>query len=153
MKKIDEIRLSSISQDQRHILYKILAYQKFCPGKFLLSDPWPYEVLKDEEIEELVSNLTDLMPLDTIITDLWDWGIHFEDLTFEDRIFDIALGPDSEVEAGARALTEDMLRWIDECHMDYAQEEYEGNEFERWIYEEALNFLHKWRENIFNKLK
>ena len=63
------------------------------------------------------------MPLDTIITDLWDWGIHFENLTFEDRIFDIMLGPDSEVEDGARALTEDMLRWIDECRMDYAQEE------------------------------
>jgi len=152
MKKIEEIRLSSFTQDQRQILYKIMAFQKFCPGKFLLSDPWPYEILNDEELEEFKDNLIGLMPLDTIVTDLWDWDIRFEKLTFEDRIFGIALGPDSEVEEGASALTQDMLAWIDEYGMDYAQNEYENDEFEKWIYELILNFLNKWRENIFDKL-
>jgi hypothetical protein len=30
------------------------------------------------------------MPLDTMVTDMWDWDIHFEKLTFVDTYFDVA---------------------------------------------------------------
>jgi len=69
-------------------------------------------------------DLRQLMPLDTIVTDMWDWDIHFEDITFADTYFEVALGLEEVALAYADNLKEDMLLWIDEYDMDYGKTEW-----------------------------
>lgn len=93
--------------------------------------------------------LRELIPLDTIVTDLWNSDIHFEDYTFADSFFDIALGPEDVALMEASALKEDFLRWVQEYDMDYAQEQWDSTEeFEGWVLDQCVLFIRKWRSNI-----
>lgn len=147
MQSKDNIRISSFSPNQRDIIFKILVFQKMCPDKFLLQDPWPHEELDEDVLEELKYALNRLMPLDSIVIDMWDWDIHFEDRTFKDTYFDVALGPEEYAIEQAMFLKEDMLAWIDEFCIDYAEEEW-GEDFEDWVYEQCVEFIKGWRSNI-----
>ena len=92
------------------------------------------------------------MPRDTIVTDLWNWDIHFENYTFADNYFDVALGPEKYALACAEELKEDFLRWIDEYDMDYAHDLWHGQEeFETYVLKQCENFIRKWRSNIKKK--
>lgn len=151
MKSKKNSQISMFGQDQSDILFKRFVLQKLCPGKFLIEDSWPYDELDDEDIEAAGDVLRALMPLDTIVTDMWDWDIHFEEKTFEETYFDVALGQEEYALTQAEYLKDDLMQWIDEMGMDYAQEEFSGDEFEKWVLEQCLQFVQKWRENIVKK--
>ena len=144
----DAIPISQFGSEQADVLFKTLVFQKLYPGKFLVSNPWPYDRLTDEEVDAAKDALTQLMPLDTIVTDMWDYDIHFEGSTFADTYFDVALGSDEFAFAQAEYLKEDILGWIQEFVMDYAQDQYDGDEFGEWVLGQCKDFILKWRRNI-----
>lgn len=153
MLKGNKISISNFSPDQRYIVYKLLVFQKFCPGKFLIQEPWPFDELNEDEVGTLKDRLREFMPLDTIVTDLWDWDIRFEDKTFNDSYFDVALGAEQYAIEQAKLLKDDFLEWIDECQMDYDQHRWENQEeFEDWIHSECVRFIKIWRSNIAKEL-
>ncbi len=145
------IHISRFGSDQADILYKRLILQKLCPGKFLIDDPWPYDELDDDGIEAVKDVLRELMPLDTLVSDLWDWDIHCEETTFEDTFFDVALGPEEYALKQADGLKEDILWSIDEFSLDFAEEQFNDGEFELWVHEQCREFIQKWRHDIFKR--
>jgi hypothetical protein len=147
----ENIPISRFGKHQSNILFKRLVFQNLCPGKFLIEDPWLFDELDEDGVEALKDELIKLMPLDTIVTDMWDWDLHFEDTTFEDSIFEVALGPEENVFKYVEYLQEDLLRWIDEYGMVYAQDQFSDKEFEQLIYDQCVEFIQKWRSNIVKK--
>lgn len=102
----------------------------------------------DQDGEELRERLIALMPRDTIVTDLWDWDIHFEELSFDD-INEVAFSDNDELENHASVLADDFLRWIDEYGMDYNEQDWPSpEEFVAWVRQECLDFMTKWRVNV-----
>ena len=146
------IPISQFGSEQVGILFKTLVFQKLYPGKFLIPNPCPYDELSDEDVEAGKDALRQLMPLDTIVTDMWDYDIHFEESTFgEGTYFDIALGSDESAHSQAEHLKEDMLGWIQEFGMDYAQDQWTEEEFEQWVLSQCQDFILKWRSNVVRK--
>lgn len=151
MNSQDNLPIKLFGPEQSAVLYKILIFQKLCPGKCLVTEPWPADELSDEEMEKAKDTLRQLMPLDTMVTNMWDWGIRFEDFTFEDCFFDVAIASEDFAMAQAEYLKEDIIRWIDEYDMDYAEEQFEAEGFEKWILDQCKAFILKWRNNIKDK--
>lgn len=149
----DIIPISQFGSQQAGILFKTLVFQKLFPAKFLIPDPWPYDELTDEEVEAGIDALRQLMPLDTIVTDMWDYDVRFEDSTFENTYFDVALGSDEFAYSQAEHLKEDMLGWIQEFGMDYAQDQWTEEEFGQWVLNQCKDFILKWRSNIVRKFR
>ncbi len=87
------------------------------------------------------------MPSDSIVMDLWDWDIHFEEESFPD-LAEALFADEGQLLEYAGYLTEDFLRWIEKFDMDYNQHGWEPGEFEKWIAEECLLFMRKWQENV-----
>lgn len=56
------ILISQFGSKQAGILFKTLVLQKLYPGKFLISNPCPYDELTDEEVEVVKDALRQLMP-------------------------------------------------------------------------------------------
>lgn len=147
----ENIPIKLFGQAQADVLFKILVFQRLCPRKFLIEEPWSPDDLTEEEVEGLRSALWELMPLDTMVTDMWDWNIHFETSTFADTYFDVALGPEDVALAEAESLQEDILHWIDEYGMDYAQDQVTQEEFEAMVLTQCREFMLKWRGNIVGR--
>jgi hypothetical protein len=151
MPDYSKITLSEFEPSQAETLYKILVFQKLCPGKFLLDDPYPNAELQEDELWELKRRLNNLMPLESMIIDLWDYDLHFEETTFEATYFDVACGPADLANAEAESLQEEFLNWNIEYNMGYDQADWEEGEYEKWVLEECKNFIKKWRQNIYDK--
>lgn len=107
----------------------------------------------DEEEEDgnedgLKKQLIDLMPLNTIVTDLWDWDIRFEDDSFAD-LEEAAFCADDEIKIYADSLAEDFERYIDEWGIDYNEKGWETPEaFSVWVNGECVTFMMTWRANV-----
>lgn len=101
----------------------------------------------DEDDEELRERLIALMPRDSVVTDLWDWDIRFEELSFDD-LAEAAFADEDALAAYARGLANDFLRWIDEYGMDYSQQDWFPREFAVQIKQECLDFMTCWRANV-----
>ena len=151
MNSKDAIPISQFGSQQAGILFKTLVFQKLFPARFLIPDPWPYDELSDEEVEARKDALRQLMPLDTIVTDMRDYDIRFEDSTFEDTYLDVALGPDEVAYAQAEDLKEDILGWIQEFGMGYAQDQWTEEEFGQWVLNQCKDFILKWRSSIVKR--
>lgn len=103
---------------------------------------------EDEDDEEVRERLVALMPPDTIVTDLWNWDIRFEDLSFDD-VVEAAFSDGDELAHYAAALADDFLRWIDEYEMDYDEQSWPSHEeFVAWVGEQCLEFMTKWRSRV-----
>ncbi len=151
MYSTENVPIKLFGQAQADTLFRVLVFQRLCPGKFLLEEPRPPDELTEEEVEGLRSSLRELMPLDTMVTDMWDWDIHFENSTFVDTYFDVALGPEDVALAEAESLQEDILGWIDEYGMDYAQDQMTQEELEAMVLMQCREFILKWRDNIMGR--
>lgn len=102
----------------------------------------------DQDDEELRERLVALMPRDSIVMDLWNWDIHFEELSFDD-LTEVAFADGDELAHYAGVLADDFLRWIDEHGMDYNEQDWPSHEeFAAWIRDECLDFMTKWRANV-----
>jgi len=92
--------------------------------------------------------LVECMPLDTIVTDLWDWDIRFEQESFGD-IEEAAFCDEELFESFAEQLADDFERWCDEYDLDYNQNEFDQLEdFSAFVKEECLKFMKRWRANV-----
>lgn len=91
--------------------------------------------------------LISLMPRFSMVLDLWDWDIRFED-TF-DGLEDAAFAEGDEQVAVADSLADDFLQWIDQYDMDYDQTGWDSDDdFEKWIRQQCRDFMKEWRENV-----
>jgi hypothetical protein len=103
---------------------------------------------EEEAEDELREQLRALMPRDSMVLDLWDWDIYFEDESFDD-LSKVAFSDNEELAEYANTLAQDFLRWIDEYGMDYNQQSGQSpDEFSAWIEQQSLDFLTKWRANV-----
>ena len=104
--------------------------------------------MSEEQQADLKVELQSLMPMNSMIMDMWGWDLHFEDHTFDDCFFEVAFGSEELALEQALYLKDDVLKWIDEYEMDYAQESYKENDSEKWVYDECVKFIKEWRANI-----
>lgn len=101
-----------------------------------------------DSAENYHDQLVVLMPRDSMVLDLWDWDIRFEDQSFDD-LESAAFATNEELLVHADSLSDDFLRWIDEYAMDYNQSGWDSDEeFEGWIRQQCLDFMKRWRENV-----
>ncbi len=100
----------------------------------------------EEEDDELRETLIELMPRGSMVMDLWDWDIHFEE-TFDD-ITEVAFSEGDELAQHADALADNFIGWIDEYGMDYNQEDSTPEEFSESIKKQCLDFMTKWRAAV-----
>lgn len=108
------------------------------------------ENLSDEETAALQECLNACMPLDSMIVDLWGWGLHFEDDLDFDWYFEAAFGGMDSAHGCAEALADYFLEKIEEYSMDYNQYE-DSEEFDRLIFDEAYSFVVQWRKRIIDE--
>lgn len=98
--------------------------------------------------EAKARRLVDCMPLNTIVTNLWDWDIQFQEESFGD-IEEAAFCNDDEIERFADLLAADFERWVDEYDMDLNQNEFENPDgFSEFVKEQCVQFMKEWRQNV-----
>lgn len=115
----------------------------------ILNPPWPYEHLEDDEVDNLKSELSDCMPLYSLITDLRDWDIQVQHELDDDWFFNVTFGDDSAIAVCADELAEFFIEKCAEYGMDYNQ--HENDYFEKYVLEEAHRFIVDWRINIWRR--
>lgn len=134
---------------------KLLGYfllKGLFPDKLCLETPYPSSVLSEEETEQLMGYFRACMPLDSMMLDLWDWDIHFEDDLGDDWLYEAVFGDQASLDASAEQLAEFFLEKVDEYGMDYNQTQSDEDfDFATWVREEAVTFIKHWRENLFVK--
>ena len=122
------------------------------PGHFALERPYPPTTISAEEWEEAKRRLNGLMPLDSIIFDLWDWDLHFEEDLTDDWYLAAVFGSEEDVESCASSLAEYFLENVARFGMDYAEEEFdESGSFEAFVQDGAEAFIKRWREAVFDR--
>ena len=98
--------------------------------------------------EALKQRLTDLMPSNSIVKDLWDWEPHLKDESFYD-IESAAFCSEEEISTYAESLADETIRWIDEYEIDFNQDKWESPEaFALFVREECSKFMRQWRDNV-----
>lgn len=130
---------------------KLLGY--FMLGEFLkepdiLDTPDPAAELSEQKLAELKDRINECMPLDSMITDLWDWDIHFEEYLSDDWYFAAVFGSPSSLGSCAEQLAEFFVEKCNGHDMDYDQTP-DDPEFGSRIREQAANFVLGWRRNVF----
>jgi hypothetical protein len=112
--------------------------------------PSPQYVLSYEELQRLKDILKECIPIDSMIVDLWDWDVHFENSLEDDWYFEAVFGSSDKQEACARELADFFLEQVEDLGMEYNQhEDYEL--FLGIVAGEARQFIQGWRDNIFNR--
>lgn len=120
-------------------------------GHCAMETPYPPTELSDEDMDRLKDRLSGCMPRRSMMIDLWDWDIRFEDLLEDDWYFEAAFGTPDTVDECAEELTNFFLEQVDQWGIDYNQYE-DPDGFEEMVSDEARKFIRSWRENIFRKL-
>lgn len=87
----------------------------------VLETPYPPSFLNEDQLVELKDQLRACMPLDSMITDLWDWDVHFEEDLSDDWYFEAIFGDETNVGACSEVLAEFSLEKCDEYEIDYNQ--------------------------------
>jgi hypothetical protein len=130
---------------------KLLGYfllKGWFPDKLCIETPYPPSVLSEEKIEQLMDCFRACMPRDSMMLDLWDWDIHFEDDLGIDWLYEAVFGDQASLDTSAEQLAEFFLEKVDEYDMDYNQTQSDEDfDFAAWVREEALTFIKHWREN------
>lgn len=115
----------------------------------VLNTPYPPTELSEERLEEMKGRINKCMPLDSMVTDLWDWDIHFEECLSDDWYFEAVFGPASSVALCSEQLAEFFVQKCDEYGIDYDQSA-DDPSFENLVREQTANFICGWRNNVFS---
>ena len=115
-----------------------------------LDAPFPPDVLSDDELEDLKRRLKNCMPVETLITDLWDWDLHFEESLEDDWYFAAVFGDPSGLGDCAEQLAAFFLDACNENDLDYDQHDDEES-FDERVHDQAREFLLGWRKNVVRK--
>lgn len=105
--------------------------------------------LSDEEFEELKNNLNGCMPLGSMILDLWDENVRFEENLTSKWYIEAAFGTEDSLSDCATQLENFFLTHVENLALDYNQY---GEEllFQELIRDEARQFVKNWRKNIYS---
>ena len=116
-------------------------------GRVALDSPYPTTVLSDDERDELKTRLHECIPLDGMITDLWDYDVHFEELLEDDWYFAAVFGDPSGIDYCVELLAEFFMEKCNEYDMDYNQQG-EEDEFRSRVLDQATQFVLGWRRSV-----
>jgi hypothetical protein len=119
-------------------------------GADTLGTPYPSEQASADALEILRYRLTGCMPVDSMIMDLWDWDIHFENDLDHDWYFDAVFGSPSSIAENAHDLASFFHEKVAEFGTDYDQSK-DYPDFEELVAEEAERFIISWRKNVFER--
>ena len=108
------------------------------------------QFLTDDEVETLKERLRECMPLDTIITDLWDWDLNFEEDLIDDWYFAAIFGESDCIDGCADVLAEYFLKKCDEYGLDFNRDA-DPEWFDSHVLEQATEFLVSWRRTVVAK--
>lgn len=109
--------------------------------------PEAQDVDDGELLAQLVEQLNRCMPLESMMTDLWDYDVHFEDDLDTDWYFEAAFGDPDSLQGCSQRLAEFFMGKVSELSIDYNQSA-DDAEFEALVREEARNFIVEWRQRI-----
>lgn len=121
--------------------------KRYFPKHSTITVPYPPADLSDEELEKLRSQLDKALPRYSMMMDLWDWDLHFENDLSDDWYYDAAFGQQSSINALAKQLAEYFLEKVEEYSMDYDHHQ-DQDAFRSVVMEEARQFIVNWRQNI-----
>ena len=124
----------------RNKLVGYLMLCEFLKEPDILHTPYPAAELSEQQLRALKVCLNECMPLDFMITDLWNWDIHFEECLSDDWYFEAVFGSASSLRSCAEQLAEFFVEKCNENDMDYNQSQ-DDPEFESRIREHAANFV------------
>lgn len=139
--------LQEFLDDQRSVLVGYTAMRAWFGKDMDVPRVWPPSVLTEEECEDLDDRLRGTMPRDSIILDLWNLDVHFEDDLDADWLYGCAFGPESSVDWCADALAEFFLDTCRRYDLDYDQHR-DPEGFEEWLYDEVRKYVVDWRKAI-----
>lgn len=105
--------------------------------------------LSDEEFEELKNNINGCMPLGSMMVDLWDDDVRFEEDLSKDWYIKAAFGTEESLSECAEQLEEFFLEQVERLSLDYNQKG-EEDLFHDLIKDEARQFVKNWRKNIYS---
>jgi hypothetical protein len=112
----------------------------------LAGDPYPPGELSDDDLTDFQRRLVKCMPLDSLIIQLWDWDVQFQDLLGEDWFFSAAFGGPETADECASELEELFLAKAAEFGIDLGvigmdeEQELAGNA--------AMDFVLGWRARL-----
>ena len=149
MAKEDELTFSEYLEANRQCLIGHFLVSQISNGEYTLPDPWPPEALSDEDMEALTDSLNACIPVNSWITDLWDWDIHFERALEYDWYFEAVFG-EAAIQPCADELADFFLEKVEEFDMDYDQHT-SPEIFEALVRDEAYKFIVQWRTNIAHR--
>lgn len=118
----------------------------------VLDIPDAVGMLDESLLSTLKERLKSCMPLDTTITDLWDWDVHFEEDLDDDWYFQAAFGSSSSLDDCSTNLADFFLEKCAEYGMDYNETGFDtGFSFSDLIREEATKFIVGWRQGVLTR--
>lgn len=116
------------------------------------ADPKPERItseLSDEEFEELRTRLNGCMPLGSMILDLWDEDVRFEESLPSTWYLEAAFGTADSLADCAESLERFFISQVERLGLDYNQQG-EEDLFLDLIRDEARQFVKNWRKNIYS---
>ena len=134
----------------RQTLAAYYILEDWFPDRFRLKRPYPRPIVSPEEWEEARRRLNALIPRDSMIFDLWDWDLHFEDDLGDDWYLAAVFGSEEDVEDCASSLAEYFLENVEKYGMDYDQYGQEDL-FAELMQDQAEAFIRRWREAVFDR--
>jgi hypothetical protein len=105
--------------------------------------------LSDEEFEELRNNLNGCMPLGSMILDLWDENVRFEEKLSSEWYVEAAFGTEDSLAFCAEQLEVFFMSHVEDLSLDYNQKG-EDELFNELVKDEARQFVKNWRKNIYS---
>lgn len=119
-----------------------------------LEVPYPPSSLSDEALAEFTYSINECMPLSTMITDLWDWDIHFEDDRYlsDDWYFDAIFGAPSSLKRCAEQLADVFIEQCAAFDIDY-DHDLDDPVFVSLVQEHAERFIEGWRKNHYARVQ
>lgn len=134
--------------ENRQLLRAHYALSKWYGTRFQLEMPFIQGKLTEAELEGLKCLIRDQMPLETIITGLWDYDLRFEEDLEDEWFFESAFGDAVSEDFCVEDLCNYFLEKNEE-HGIFDNELDSYDDFRSSIEEESLNFIRKWREKVF----
>ncbi len=110
----------------------------------------PPSEISEDDLKVLKDKLNECMPLESIITDLWDWDAHFEKELPDDWYFEAIFGDENSIQVCAADLAGYFHEQVDYFGMDYNQHEDEDS-FKEFVFQESINFIRNWRDETLRR--
>ena len=134
--------------ENRQLLCAHYALNKWYGTRFQLEIPYLQEKLTESELEGLKCLIRDQMPLESIIIDLWNYDLRFEEDLEDEWFFESAFGDAGSEDFCVQELCDYFLEKNEEYGIFYNEFD-SHDEFCSWIEDETLDFIRKWREKVF----